>query len=590
MSIRQRDSGVILLTLLLFLSVLTVMVGALFTATRHKLELSRAHHDRVCAHYLAELAIKDAMTKLELDPSWVDGFQNKTFPGVKGTYSLTFTNSAARPDQQTSVNNHDGSQPHSYHGDNSVRPGHALLIATARVGTATRTVEAVVNMGGGLYPTDVPLLNDGFVALRGQVTIDGIKSLREGYRVPGGVHSNLDLSGSDLVTLRGSNPRITGKVSSSGPLATAINLGTYSPGQGTETAAAPRPFKRIDILGEIAAHSGPVAPPINPRGTTVLSGNEYYQGSSLNIQGDLELNGVALYVAGDLNVNGSISGDGSIYVGGRTRFYGDSKVTTANPSRVSLYSQGSVEIAGFDGSAYIESAVAGSPVAQDWVQLKQNLRDYQGLANQNGVSLGAGGTQATLDQLANSIGGGGSSALPGQDLTGAIISHIQATLSPGPARRHVLKRLRAIQETFREVNDESPQEDAALRAAENGQVVPGSLDAIVDRGRTDLLGTVRAQANGINFERPGSAYFQGLVYTHGFVHASQEVTVVGALVARQGARGTSPPVKIGNHLLHPGDIYLLDGTDVVYVEDFFKPSVPVSGSRDQGCEVRLWVR
>lgn len=587
----RRKGGIVLATLLVFISLLVVMVGALFLATRHKLALSRVHHDQVAALYLAELAIRDAMTELEKDPSWQIGFQDKSFPKVKGTYTLEFS-SSDRLDKETSVNNYDGSKPASYHGPNSVRPGHALLIATARVGTVTRTAEAFVKIGGGVYPTDVPILNDGYVALRGAVSIDGIKSLREGEKVPGGVHSNLARPDANLVTLRGRTPRISGKVSSSGSSRNAINLNGYNPGLGTETSVIPKPFKEIDILQEIANNSVGLSPPVNPGGTTVLTDAPvYYHPSSLNLQGDLVLDGVALYVRGDLTVNGSITGDGSLFVGGKTKFLGDSRITAGSPAKVALYSEGSVEIAGFDGTSFIESAVSGSPQASaDWDRLKRHLSDYQTVINQPGMNLDPGPETTRLGGLGRKIGAGASGAAPGEDMAGAVRDYIIATQGRSSARRKVVQKLNSIHNAFYSEANGSPEAAAALTSAQNGRMVKGSIGAIVDGGRTDLLGMVRSVSNSIDFNSPGSAYFQGLVYTHGFVHASDEITIVGALVARVDSDAIQAPEKIGSNTLYPGDVYLLDGTQVIYVEDFFNPTSGGGAGAKGNCQVALWVR
>ena len=396
---------------LLFLSLLVVMVSALFLTVREKMFQSQTYHDQVAALYLAELGLADAMVQLESDPHWTAGFSGKTLPGVPGRYSLTFNTSGSGFGATDSINNVDGKSPDSHRGESTVPRGHCLLVVTAEMGKSFRTLEAMVQLGGGfLEELDQPLSIDGKALLRGYVTIEGVKSLADPQPVPAGIHSNLDTAASDLVVVDSLAPLITGQVTSSSSDPNAINLGGYVPLGGTSTAAPRITVENIPIVAIVSAHLGGAPVPLPtvsspPSGYTVLppilgtvelthrGGPDYSHSGNLSITGDLLLSGASLYVSGDLHVNGSISGDGAIWVAGQTSLFGTARVTSSTPDRVALYSHGGVTLKGFDGSQAMQTyAGSNSDIATSWATVKAALADYPGeLATIHGVEdLGPG--------------------------------------------------------------------------------------------------------------------------------------------------------------------------------------------------------
>lgn len=342
----KKANGFALATTLIFLSLLAMMVLALLMVVRPKLFLSQTQADQTASLYLAELAIADAMTQLEASPDWTGGFLDKQIPGVRGSYTLSFNTGSGPFTDLDSINNYDSRHRDSYRGEGTLRRGQALLVATASVGKASRTVEALVEIGGGLPPLEVPILADGVIFLQGTSLVEGVRSLSDQTRVEAGVHSNTTASNPDLVNLSESTATtsIDGLISSSGANPGAINLGAYGPNHtaGTQTATPVKPFPPVDILSQISAKTAAPGLPGPIAGVTVLNASaspDFFHLGDLSINGDLRLNGASLYVNGKLDVNGSIEGHGSVYVADSTTFKGSSKVVSFSPDKVALYSQ-----------------------------------------------------------------------------------------------------------------------------------------------------------------------------------------------------------------------------------------------------------
>lgn len=585
------------MTTLLFLSLLIVMVGALFSAVKSKLFLSQNYRNQVAALYLAELAVNDAMTELENDPDWVAGFSDKTLPGVDGSYSLTFNTSGPPFGEFESVNNATGSGDESYHGPGTVDRGHCLLVATAQVGRSTRTVEALVEVGGGLPPLDVPLLNDGKIVLRGDVDIQGVKSLRDNSPVLAGIHSNLATSAPNLVDLSAvtSASTITGEISSSGSSTNALSLGAYGARHtgGQATGASPKPFPHVDIISQVAAKSSAPAPLIGG-GTTVLSVSaapEYYHSGALTINGDLKLQGVSLYVDGPLTINGALEGNGSVYVTGKSTFQGSTSVTTTTPDKVALFSHGSVQVSGFDGSQYMGSVGASSPIFRLLtVDLNRHLFNLRNELADSALPWGPGSVvDVTRERIGWSVGSSHSGPRPGQDILHNLAS-LAAREPASSARDSTVQKLRELEELFVGVSVGTPEENFAVDQARAGRFSSYSVDTLIDKNLTEYRQDLLALLSGLSLNRPGEAFFQGLVYTHGFVHASQEVTIVGAVAAtKSGAGPIAPSELIDGDTLNPGDVYLLDGSRLLYVEDFFLGRQPTAAPAQIGARLVLWM-
>lgn len=570
------------------LAVLTTMVGALFLAVRGELFLSQHHRDEVAALYLAQAGIVEAVTELENDDAWVTGFTNKSLAGVPGTYTLTFNTTGAPFTEFESVNNSDGMNPDNYQGANKVPAGCASLVVTAEVGMARRTVEAIVRVNNGEYLARYPIHSGGRVVMRGDVLVNGIKSQSDPTAVPGDIRSTLSTNVNDIIYWDNGGGTgtadITGTVGTTSNAAGAVNLSGYTPDGGVEIGTPQPPVRDVNILAKIAAKTGAATPTINTSGTTLLSGGgDYYYSGDLTINGDLKLQGVQLYVDGALTVNGSITGDGAVYVGGDTKFMGDARVTASSPDKIALFSQGNVELEGFDGTAYMNSITGDSTLTAAWNQLGNSIHDFQTELGSS-PSLGVG---STLDMIRSEISNAGSTHGTTNGRTpnaaGTLVSRLNAQ-PQSSARDAMITKFQELEDLFYAHSNGSSAEIAALNALANNNLITGSFDAAIDNGRYDLVNLMLAYAQAIDYTSLGTSYFQGLVFTHGSLYAHHEVTILGAVVAKDD--GTQSSVTIGSDTVDPGDLFLTNGTRVTYVEDFFTDD---SGSGGAAGGVLLWM-
>lgn len=593
----RRDRGLALVTVLLSSVVLLMMVIALYKAVQGELLVSQNFRDQNGATYLAEAGIMDAIAELEADPAWTAGFKDKSIPGVPGTYTMVFNTSGSDFSPLQSVNNSDGSSDENYRGEGMVPAGYASLVCTARVGSQSRTLEALVHLGGGLYSTDSALVSSGRIDMRGDIKVDGRAAIGDATRVPGDVQSDLNDPGDDLVTYDGTGTALfDGKVATVGAAATAINLNGALPADGTQTGASAKNAQDVNILGKIAANSS--APPavVTPTGTTTLNpvggtSKLFHNGDLTITDGDLVLNGVELYVNGNVDITGSITGDGTLYVGGKTTFQGDARILAATPDKVGLFSEGDVKLTGFDGTAYMEGLVSNGQISEsNWKQLSDSISNYIDYLNASDAT-DLFQVSSILDRAGREISGGASSTpapvtVPGRvhDVTGKLLAQLNS-LPASPQRKHMTKKLTQLRELFYAHGNGSTEENNALANLTQGRLVLGAFDAAIDNGRIQFLPYMKSYVENIDYDHLGSAYFQGLVFTHGSFYADSEVTILGALVAKNN--GSQPPSEVNGETLEPGDVVLATDTRLRYIEEFFKPEDGSAGS--QGAKVALWV-
>jgi hypothetical protein len=71
----------------------------------------------------------------------------------------------------------------------------------------------------------------------------------------------------------------------------------------------------------------------------------------------------------------------------------------------------------------------------------------------------------------------------------------------------------------------------------------------------------------LNYNSLATAYFQGMVYTHGAVVAENDVTIVGCLVAQDN--GSQSPGVLNGVSVNPGELHLLSGAHITYTRSSF---------------------
>jgi hypothetical protein len=564
-------------------TVLLMMVLALYIASRGSLLASLQLQRRTAALYVAEAGLAETMEYLESNAFVAPGGPlTGTLPGG-GTWSVQFKASAPFGDRDSVSNLTNGSAAsNSFRGNASVPPYSALVVVQGTVSGVTEVLEAVITRGGGGPSIANALQASGRIRLRGDVSIDGIKALDDPTAVPGNVQSNADAGTTIEWNAGGGTIKISGTVSSQGG---SINLGpTYVPGGGTPTTGVTAAFPTVDIVADIAAQAGVAhPPPIVPFGTTILASGDYYHSGDLVLNGDLDLRGGKLYVDGELTVNGSISGEGSVYVGGKTSLKGDAKVRASSGNNVALYSQGSVSLSGFDGELYLNDMASADPpgFGKYWNDAKATVAEMQSLFSAHHAhDFVAGGPENhSLDTLRRTLG----QALPGAVVPGRqlnTLGEIQTRLAAQPAgatRTFLEKKFDAMRKFYASESELGLSDNDGQTNWETGNFeAGGTLDSLLDGTDTDraaaLLPDMKAYTANINYDRLGSAYFRGTVYTRGSIHASHDITVIGAVLADGDAAQPAETLPDGT-TANPGDIVMDDGTNITFVEDQFSASV-----------------
>lgn len=621
---------------LMFVSLLVVMMGALLLVVRDKLFQSQAYQNQTAALYLAELAVADAMYELGQDPGWTTGFTNKSISGVDGSYTVRFHTTGGVAPSTHSVNNFDGQSPDSHYGTATLKPGECSLVAEATVGRSTRVVEAVVDLGGGLLPVGGPLVVDGQILMEDRVTVDGIRSLREPAPIEANLHSNLSDAANNLIQIDDTNVAISGTVSIVSSETGSINLGSYTPGGGPPSfGAAAITFTPIDIAGTVSSKSSAASIPspvavdigINPSSgdpsaayldVSVLTydgGPEYYNGGDLFV-GDLKLEGASLYVNGDLTVNGAITGSGSVWVNGNTSFRGSSDITTANPDKVALYSQGNVRLEGFNGgqliNQYRASGIYAPEIGIAWDRIQDghndmlttsaSLASVEDLGPGNGFDAGTADGRSLIgsgfgNSFSPTTAKGYAAALtyedPGRDDGGY---HLQTSPTgqrwlfargASPDRDFLIRRFFELYKLNFGPADDGPDELFALSEARAGRLGYGAIDAINDQVWVEGLPLIDGYLQSFNLNHLGSSYFQGQIYTKGYFESLNDVTIIGSLVTQitPGARGVA---NLTDGVPDPGDVIMRNGSRLLYVEEFFQPRPALDADGNPGVRVLSW--
>lgn len=559
--------GIALVSVLMMSSLLLIMVIALFLASRGSLFGTMENQRRVQALYVAEAGLAETMAYLEDNAFTSPPTLSGSLP-AGGTWNVRFkTGGPYGPDDSVNNLTNAASFADSHRGPASVPPASALIVVTATVGGVDRTLEAIVTRGAVTGSFSNAIQSSGMLNLGGDVAIDGITSLTDSTPVPGNLHSN-KASGPTISWDGSGTASITGTVTSPAG-AGSIDLQGYVPAGGAPSAGGPAPFPTENIVARVSSKSSSPPAMIAPSGTTSLPAGEQYAGSDTTVNGDLVLNGTDLYVNGNLSVNGSISGKGSVYVSGQTTFRGDAKVVTNQTDYgVALFSHGSVALLGFDGSAYM-SSIGDATLNDIWQnQVTPNLSTAQGImqgAADPATLIG----NVPLDDARRRLGyhNDGTS---NWDAFGRLSSRLQAVGPAGATKDFLVKKFNNMSMFFGTDGDApvftGTQPLQNLADWDAGFSPAGIFDSVMDEGRGDLMGQMVTIVSSIDPNRPGNSYFQGMVYTNGYLYAADEITVIGGVMAKGDP--TVPGATIDGVTLKPGDIYLSNGVKVTFVKDF----------------------
>jgi hypothetical protein len=511
--------------------------------------------------------------ELKADPDWIAGFTTKGMAAGKGSYTVEFNQTKSGFQPNHSVNSFDGDHADSPLGLDSVPNGAALVAVEGQVGTHKMVSYFLIGTGDDTIRVEQAILTSGKIQMEGETKLTAVESIAEKGALDAIVHSNDNGSGSDLVSwdpgANGGNILVEGEVNSSGSSSSAIDLNGYTPTNGTTTNAAQETIPPAGIETKVFAKRSATA---YPGANNVPSGDNYYDAttSPLVVTGDLVVNG-DLYVEGDLQVNGSVSGNGSIYVSGESQLSGDSQIDADD--KVALFSHGSVSLTGFDGDQYLDGIAATDPTFftlltdSRWaLQEVQNRMLGGSWSNPNGGPVHQANSVLAPTWSPTDT----TSLIPGK--SGASLIQMKQKLQalpPGPSRDFMIQKLQKTSNIFAPNGNVLGQPDTAAQANFLGS---GNTDGIIDAAN-DLndpalqlaaFNTVRQ----INYDRIGSSYFQGLIYTNGGFYADNQVTVLGAVVVNDDGSQSTFTAPSGD-TVEPGDLILKGGSNITYVKDFF---------------------
>jgi len=607
----RYDRGIALISTFMVLGMLFMMALSMILMSRQRVFVGMGQYHQAQALYLAEAGMARAQAALESDINW-SGVKDATIDGMPGKYTVEF-----KPGKMGSVRNLGNmtGREDSYHGEGSVPENSALLVVEANVSGHRYVLESLVEGQGSVgYVTDA-ILASGKVRAKGDLKVDGIAALDDSASVDGSIQSN-DGGTEDVVVWEGGGEAlITGHVGIKGSTGDAINMVGATILGGPELNSLSN-IPKYDITSEVEANLGHPVPTIVEYGTTTLSGGKYtLPGGAIN--GDIVLaDGATLYVDGDISINGSISGSGNVYVKGKTSFYGDSEISTNPDKSVSLYSKGDVTLSGFDGTKFLEDNPETAALLDDaefslkhlQVGLSVTGGEFTGIkpyldktTTALGVHTHYGPSYITFDPIVKD----GAQLLKGRDVDVRTMKRLNSkilALPEGRTRDFLQERVDTLSQLFSSAADvytgDPPEgeENLAVKAFLEDGKTAGFLDAVINGNATsstafiDHWPAALNLINQIDYDKVGTSYFQGAIYTNGHFVADNEVNILGALILDgNGADKKSVTLGDGSSVeLSSGDVYLANSTRITYVEEMFK-----SGDLDltgpQLLARRLWI-
>lgn len=352
--------------------------------------------------------------------------------------------------------------------------------------------------------------------------------------------------------------------------------------------------ERVDIVGRVQAKAGLGLPAPTLTGTsTQLANQDYYVSSGLSYNGDLVLNGSNLYIEGNLDLNGSISGSGAVFVNGETLVFGDSSVTSSDASGVALYSEGNLTLSGFDGTRLLTDLTSASGNDVNGVPYSTHLANFLKWSGEmntligpepTGVTTNFGHGGSSFDErvlaltmtsdtawasshLSTITTSAGNPIVSTPEQAGAQLklTELIAAQPDSPSTRFLTAKFRELNGGDHFVTGGAdigeymgpfgrPSDGPAtwtgndsLRNALQGQTSHGFFrtlgsvwpqlwagtypEADLVARRNELWHLARNMMNQMSLDRPGSAYFQGLIYSKGDIVAQNDLQVIGAVMA-----------------------------------------------------------
>lgn len=629
---RPQQRGFALFLTLVFSTLLAMLVTATVFSGRAGSVFTQDYHAKRSATYAAETGLSILQQRFQDRPDYGDSVDEPT-PFGTGRFRYQFGADAC-------INNLEGTTPVAGpYGD--IPPGSAFVRVEGEAFGHREVVECLL----GRRDTDIitaAVEASGKIHLEGNVTISGLESNELLSSTPADIVSNYDRSNwtgnPPLHYQQGSNPaavlRVEGAVRSASPNSAAISQRLKDEAAQAVTDQARVPLRNIDIR-QIVNEKSSLPSPVNSR---VPGPGSFHVGGDHVISGALVLENTELYVDGDLTVVGSISGRGSVYVTGNTRFSGDSLVQSSDDG-VALYGEGNVSLTGFNGSEFMDivTSSAGPQFQRKWDQTVHNLHRLSEIATSGDNSpylvpnpthnrawlndvgyyinilsnntdrstvthpeFGANFEDNTLLDLGDLVAG--QPASPARDfmrdkfraLRWGPNSHSGGTVNlPGAFgidyARHSVERIRNVRNFVEngEITDGVFNFMAWLKTLRVNNVPVAQYNdlsnAELDRG----LRKMGTWLTNFDYDKLGSSYFQGSIYTRGAFYASNQVTIIGSVAAvADPSRSPSIFRPQPGVQLQSGDLYFGNGTSITFVSDL-APGLTNAGPR---VGVSYWFR
>lgn len=557
---RRSLRGIIVVSTLLISTILLLLVSGLLVSINNEEHLSLRNAHATEALFLGEAGIADATYQLSASNAWEPVGTERIqvdFPEVNGRYTIEFYDGVGQVERHESVNNLDtDSSVDGPRGPATVPPKTADIVVKVELKGREFYYEALISRGFS-EPVSVPLLTSGKIRMEGDVLIQGVESLGNPIPIEAGIHSNMRASTPGIIEWRGGaddKAYISGIVSTTSGHPDAIR----APGSGefnvgsVEVGQASQQFPVVDI--DLAVRSGRGATPLvpNPGATTTLRGRDFrFEGGVIN--GDLVLDGVNLFVDGPLEVNGTITGSGAIYVRGDTSLRGSAELIS-DERTLALFSKGNVKLEGFDGSQYLEERAEESEDFFTWNEdAKWAHEELMARITQEGSYGGDAENPSTwgntpggeVDQL-RAVLGSETQVVPderSQDSLGKMADYLEMNYAGNETADFLVQRLKDTRNLYRD---------------------GGSIDVANDTFNPSLAAGATRRAGRQNFDKLGVSFIQGLIYTNGAVYATNEVQVVGALMAEKNGDSPEREWEVGGERLQAGDVYLTGGSSLIY--------------------------
>ena len=549
--------GIALISCLMLLTILLMMVGASTIRFFGERTLGIGSQSWLAAHYAAQAGLAVALSELSQNPAWATNTSANLHQG--SSYEIQFGAGA-------SVNNLANDSPTTGpRGPGTVRGNSAYLVIQGKHGLSTRRLEAVVVKGMPGLVSRSAIRASGNITLSGSITINGVLSITNASIIPADLVSNSAANEAGVIRwLGGGTANIDGAVRSVTNTSGAIAFTGGNISQGLHPGSPSQELPKPNIPNLVSSHSAD-APVTLAAGTTSLGAGDHFHSGALNYEGDLILENGNLYVDGPLNVIGSIRGTGSLVVAGNTSLYGDAQVQSKEGEQVSLLSNGSVSLRGYDGSSKLRSLniSAATQLENALSQIEASLKtgDPSPYYNTGPIDYLSGNVRNAVSTLRGALASEPSS--PQKDFlmarldllstssnTGLFDWPLGGDSGPGPR----------------------PQDPILDGFLADGKPRGGLFDAFHDRlnqrphgQRVAIMNQMLQMIQGLNYQNPGTATFVGQVYSNGFIYTENDLTVMGSLQAVDNG-SQSPAIAFGATTIRPGELYLNNTTRVTYVE------------------------